>query len=299
MLVKTFFCYQKTKIQFFISSGKLSNVNKDVFNFSDSQHCTVIKKVFLTLINNYNIVVITFLKFINVVINFENYLIWFIKNNKYNFIINLIWVFKPIYFYFLKVNIFYFKGDINMTKVIQILLNNLLIYGVKNNQQLIVRMFGKYTNTNVCVNDYYNDNPLIYAVRKGYLEIVELLLTKGVNLEHGDNGGGTALIWATKNGHLSIVEKLLARGADIHNENQSIDRLLFFAASNNKLEMVNFLLEHNAKFNYVNQIGDAALMYAALNGHLSMVELLLANGADVKYADSYGNTALIWAASRW
>lgn len=56
----------------------------------------------------------------------------------------------------------------------------------------------------------YQDSPLLCAVTKGDLAIVEALL------EHGANDNMTPLMLAASRGHQTIVEALLYAGADPH-----------------------------------------------------------------------------------
>lgn len=49
----------------------------------------------------------------------------------------------------------------------------------------------------------------------GYLDIAELLISKGANLNHRDFEGNTALIWAAIRGNLKVIQLLISHGADI------------------------------------------------------------------------------------
>lgn len=54
------------------------------------------------------------------------------------------------------------------------------------------------------------DNRLIWAGGNGQLEIVKLLLERGVDVHTNNN---QALHWATLNGHLEVVQLLKSYGA--------------------------------------------------------------------------------------
>ena len=96
---------------------------------------------------------------------------------------------------------------------------------------------------------YYNDTALIYASENGHIEIVEVLLDNGADVNAYNNYGNTALMMASENGHIEIVEMLLKKGADLDAKNND---------------------------------GETALKTASEKGHEEVVEMLLDNGADVK-----------------
>ncbi|NXW92140.1 ASZ1 protein, partial [Alopecoenas beccarii] len=56
--------------------------------------------------------------------------------------------------------------------------------------------------------------PLMYAARKGYPQVVALLVAHGSHIDAQDENGYSALIWAAQCGHKSVIFKLLELGAD-------------------------------------------------------------------------------------
>lgn len=66
--------------------------------------------------------------------------------------------------------------------------------------------------------DFEKRNALMLASAGGHLEIVDLLLAAGANVDARDKYLNTALIWASLKGHLPVVKRLLADGADVNAE---------------------------------------------------------------------------------
>ena len=54
----------------------------------------------------------------------------------------------------------------------------------------------------------------MYASFDGYIEIVELLISKGADVHAKDNDGDTALAWALYGEQTEMVEFLISKGAD-------------------------------------------------------------------------------------
>ena len=63
------------------------------------------------------------------------------------------------------------------------------------------------------------------AAFTGRMEVVELLIANGANVNAKDKDGGTPLLHATLSGHREIVELLISKGADVNAKVAPSDRL--------------------------------------------------------------------------
>ncbi|RSL75559.1 hypothetical protein CEP51_010748 [Fusarium floridanum] len=114
----------------------------------------------------------------------------------------------------------------------------------------------------VLPEEHHNDmleRKLFAATSEDNIEVVQDLLSKGVNVHAFDPCGNTSLIYAAIFGHLSIAEALVANGADIA---------------------------------WVNNEGETALHKAAKEKHMSLVSFLIEKGADIHAGDISGSTPL-------
>jgi len=74
---------------------------------------------------------------------------------------------------------------------------------------------------------------LVWACRFGRLEVVELLINKGIDANSADNDRMTALHWAAASGRIELVDLLIRRGAALEAVNQwggtVLDSTVYFA----------------------------------------------------------------------
>ena len=97
------------------------------------------------------------------------------------------------------------------------------------------------------------------AAGSGHLEVAQLLLDRGADLQTGIFCGQTALMWAAKRGRFEVAQLLLVCGAD--------------PGKTRKREDDHFWLD-----------GGTALMDAVDDGNIQVVRLLLNHGADPNQA---------------
>lgn len=133
--------------------------------------------------------------------------------------------------------------------------------------------------------------PLSYAVECGNLDVVKLLVNRGVDII-GPDRDNTPLRTAIRQNQIETVRFLLDAGA-CPNESQTPRQYapLPLAAQCGDDEIVRMLLERGADIHYVLPWGETPLIMAARGGHGAVVRRLVASGADVD-DDSYSLTAL-------
>ena len=93
--------------------------------------------------------------------------------------------------------------------------------------------------------------------------------------------GNTALHWAAKKGNMNIVEILLDRGIEINSKTNDGETALHIAASSGNMNIVEILLDRGIDINSKDNDGWTALHWAASNGDMNIVEILLDRGIDI------------------
>ncbi len=129
-------------------------------------------------------------------------------------------------------------------------------------------------------------------------ELVELLLSKGVEINTKDRFGSTALNIAAHYGNNELVSLLIKRGASIESRaSQSLTPFLNNAANRienlrNQLETALVLIKNGADINAQADNGKTALMFAVKHDNPQLVGMLLKYGANTELPDITGQTAL-------
>jgi uncharacterized protein len=134
--------------------------------------------------------------------------------------------------------------------------------------------------------------------------VVNLLLSKGAEVNARDEEGTTPLIEAASHGGTSAVKMLLDRGADVNAKDNSGFTALNAAACAcavidmpDTFDAMKLLLDKGAEIDERTAAGDTALMAAAGAGRTNIVKLLLDRGAGIEKINGDGKTALMIAAS--
>ena len=136
------------------------------------------------------------------------------------------------------------------------------------------------------INAKTNDEatPLDIAFDKDYTEIVKLLLEKGADANAKNKNGETLLHRAVGEGHLVVVKLLLEKGADIHAKDSSDSTPLHMRVGRRMRESIVFGAPLHAVKEYKEE------------EYMEVVKLLLEKGANVNVQDIHGRTPLYWAA---
>lgn len=153
----------------------------------------------------------------------------------------------------------------------------------------------KWLDRGVGVNVTFMDGEtlLMRAAVDGRLEVTNLLLRRGAQVNRWDTAGFTATGLAILNHHQAILLALLAHGASvnpvIHNAGAAP---LTMAAQTDDVETIKILLKRHAHIDAQNNRGETALMTAVRRNHLEAVSLLLSGNADRRLRNRDGETAL-------
>lgn len=134
------------------------------------------------------------------------------------------------------------------------------------------------------LQDSVGKTALTYACEKNFVEIAKLLIEKGANPNHQDQGGHI-LRYCFQ--YPQLLRLLLENGVDL-NEPSGIS----FLTSTISLEAIKLLLEKGANPNPKSCFDNMPLTYACMKRQLDVVKLLIEAGADINITDQRGNFLL-------
>ncbi|KAH1365694.1 hypothetical protein KXW30_000568 [Aspergillus fumigatus] len=172
----------------------------------------------------------------------------------------------------------------------------------------------------------FSQQPLHFALGRGSLECVLLLIERGADLQQYESTGSralypaissgshalveflvnrgcnplgccgyTALSLAAVMGHQSLVRYFLAQGVDPEIRDRTGFTALGHAAKAGHADVVETLLEWGVRRDNVGEDGETALCWAARENHAVVVEVLLRHGADPNSPNPRGIRPIHWA----
>ncbi|KAJ6546724.1 ankyrin repeat-containing domain protein [Mycena vulgaris] len=153
------------------------------------------------------------------------------------------------------------------------------------------------TEEPVQINDSFD--ALCVASYYGHLEMVQLLVKYGADMEHDTQGRlAEALQAAAEAGHEAVVRVLIEAGADVNMRGGLYETALIAAARGGQEPLVRLLMKNGADLYSEAKYYGTALHAASAKGHelVAMVQLLINMGADVNAEGPHSGTALQAAA---
>ena len=130
------------------------------------------------------------------------------------------------------------------------------------------------------------------ASQTRYLDLAELLLKSGVDINLRNTQGETPLAVALFRGNLEVAHFLIERGADVHWHDEEDWTLLHTAAQCGHLDMVQLLLDLDIGVDVRCRGQSTPLILASGGGHVEVSRLLIEHQADVTSVDDNCWTSL-------
>jgi ankyrin repeat protein len=148
--------------------------------------------------------------------------------------------------------------------------------------------------------DIKRNNALMIAACTGNIAVAQLLLDSGADINGSDIHGQNSLFKTVYKGHVSMIELLVQHRLTVTTVSNDGWTLLMVAAKGSHKAAAEWLIQHLVYLDAVNNSGGTALHIACCSDSddADMVELLLANGADVHKRIGAGRTALDGAVLR-
>ncbi|XGW04309.1 hypothetical protein V3C99_015459 [Haemonchus contortus] len=157
-----------------------------------------------------------------------------------------------------------------------------------------LEVFKKILESDLTLLDCEDKNghtPLLMAVMNGRTDLVELLLSKGANINHRDRDGHSAVHWAVVCGQLDMLNFLISKGADIEAPDSLKAAPLHYAtaiediSAELALAVLHTLIKGGAIPNCRDMDDRTPILWAASNGNLEAMHSLKQAGGDLEAVD--------------
>jgi hypothetical protein len=118
------------------------------------------------------------------------------------------------------------------------------------------------------------------AIERGDVKRARAWLDEGLPPDFLGDRIGTGLMIAAWEGNIEMMELFVSRGANVNGTNQNGEQALLFAAWRGHLEATRWLLDHDARLNRPG-LQWSALHYAVFAGHEQVAQFLIERGANI------------------
>lgn len=172
----------------------------------------------------------------------------------------------------------------------------LLIAAGCGNIQIIEVLMRK--GAEIQAHDKSGANAIYYAARHGHVETLKFLHEKKCPLDVQDKSGETALHVAARYGNVDVVSYLCSIRANPDLADREQETPLHCAAWHGYSPVARALCQAGCHVDAKNREGESPLLTASARGFVDIVECLVEHGADLETADKDGHTALHLAVRR-
>nr|XP_057927839.1 death-associated protein kinase 1 [Doryrhamphus excisus] len=192
-------------------------------------------------------------------------------------------------------------------------------------------LLGSLNSYDVNQPNKHGTPPLLIAAGCGNIQIIEVLMRKGAEIQANDKSGANAIYYAARHGHVDTLKFLHGRKCPLDVQDKSGETALHVAARYGNVDVVSYLCSIRANpdlsdreketplhcaawhgysavaralcragchVDCKNREGESALLTASARGFVDIVECLVEHGADLEASDKDGHTALHLAVRR-
>ncbi|KAM8954197.1 ankyrin repeat domain-containing protein 6 isoform 1-T1 [Pelodytes ibericus] len=177
--------------------------------------------------------------------------------------------------------------------VVAVLSERLLVAAYKGQVDNVVQLINK--GAKVAVTKH-GRTPLHLAANKGHLNVVQILLKAGCELDIQDDGHQTALHRAAVVGNSDILAVLIQEGCALDRQDKDGNTALHEASWHGFSQSVKLLVKAGANVLARNKAGNTPLHLACQNGHSQSCRILLLAGSRADLKNNAGDTCLHVAA---
>lgn len=151
--------------------------------------------------------------------------------------------------------------------------SNIMHYIKSGNFDKFKKLIEENNNLNINKEDKHGHTPLTYACKYGDIDIIELLIDKGANIDFITTSKLTALGEAAEYGFVDVVQFLISEKANLDPFIRCVER--------NYLDRLKIFINAGVDVNYITENNKTALTIAGEKGYVDIAKELISAGANL------------------
>ncbi|XP_073696330.1 death-associated protein kinase 1 [Garra rufa] len=159
-------------------------------------------------------------------------------------------------------------------------------------------LLGSLTSYDINQPNKHGTPPLLIAAGCGNVQIIDVLMKKGAEIQAFDKTGANAIYYASRHGHVGTLRFLHEKKCPLDIQDKSGETALHVAARYGNVDVVQYLCSIHANPDLVDREQETPLHCAAWHGYSAVARVLCEAGCDVNARNREGESPLLTASAR-
>ncbi|XP_026067132.1 death-associated protein kinase 1-like [Carassius auratus] len=159
-------------------------------------------------------------------------------------------------------------------------------------------LLGSLTSYDINQPNKHGTPPLLIAAGCGNVQIIDVLMKKGAEIQAFDKTGANAIYYAARHGHVGTLKFLHEKKCPLDIQDKSGETALHVAARYGNVDVVQYLCSIHANPDLVDREQETPLHCAAWHGYSAVARALCEAGCDVNARNREGESPLLTASAR-
>ncbi|XP_028269362.1 death-associated protein kinase 1 [Parambassis ranga] len=159
-------------------------------------------------------------------------------------------------------------------------------------------LLGSLNSYDVNQPNKHGTPPLLIAAGCGNIQIIEVLMRKGAEIQAHDKSGANAIYYAARHGHVETLKFLHEKKCPLDVQDKCGETALHVAARYGNVDVVSYLCRIRANPDLADREHETPLHCAAWHGYSAVARALCQAGCHVDAKNREGETPLLTASAR-
>ncbi|KAF7687438.1 death-associated protein kinase 1 [Silurus meridionalis] len=159
-------------------------------------------------------------------------------------------------------------------------------------------LLGSLTSYDINQPNKHGTPPLLIAAGCGNIQIIDVLIKKGAEIQTLDKSGANAIYYAARHGHVETLKFLHEKQCPLDIQDKSGETALHVASRYGNVDVVQYLCSIRANPDLTDREQETPLHCAAWHGYSAVARALCQVGCDVNARNREGESPLLTASAR-